>query len=370
MCVLRLLRVLLALAVACAAGCRSSEPIRLGFVAGLSGRHYDLGVSCRNGAQLAVDDVNAAGGIRGRPLELLVRDDAQDAEVARRAVRELVDAGVVAIVGHCTSAMAEATLPIAEEAHVVMVAPTVSSRAFLGKDDWLILADASGTSTAQGLAEYVGRRWPGLRVSVVLDLSNRLYSQPWSDAFLAALEQAGGRRGVEVPFTSGAAGSMGDVAQRALAGDPGAVLIVANALDTAMVAQQLRRRAPAVQLLGTGWSFTEDLPQHGGAAVEGALFVHKGEPASAAPAAVRFRERFTARHGRAPSFAAGEAYESVQLLAEALRRDATREGVRREILGLGTVHGLTEDFLLDRFGDAHRRNHVSTVRDGRFVLVE
>jgi branched-chain amino acid transport system substrate-binding protein len=361
---------LFALACACAAGCRSSEPIRIGFLAGLSGRHYDMGVSCRNGAQLAVDDVNASGGVRGRPLELLIRDDAQDPETARRAVRELIDAGVVAIVGPCTSAMAEATLPIADEKHVLMVAPTVSSRAFLDRDDWLILADAAGTSSADALAAHVARRWPGQRVAALVDLSNRVYSEPWRDAFFARLEGAGGRRGAEVTFTSGEVSSFGDLARRALSGAPGAVLIIANALDTAMLAQQLRRHDAEVQILATGWSFTDDLPQHGGSAVEGALFVHKGDPASAAPLAVRFRDLFTKRHGRPPSFAAIEAYDSVRIVAGALERDPTREGVRREVLGMGTVHGLTEDFTLDRFGDAHRRDHISTVRDGRYVLVE
>jgi branched-chain amino acid transport system substrate-binding protein len=361
---------LLALACASTTGCPRPEPIRVGFVAGLSGRHYDLGVSCRNGAQLAVDALNAAGGVRGRPLELLIRDDAQDPETARRAVRELIDAGVVAVVGHCTSAMAHATLPLADEAHVLMVAPTVSSSALMGRDDWLVLGDASGTTSAQGLASYVNRRWPGLRVAVIYDLSNRVYSEPWRDAFRAALEAGPGRVGELVPFTSGEGTSFGTLADAALTDRPEAVLVVANALDTAMLSQQLRRRAPQVQLLGTGWGFTEDLPQHGGAAVEGALFVHKVDSGSALPAAVRFREEYARRFGKPPVFSAIEAYESVQLLAAALARDATREGVRREVLRLGTVHGLTEDFTLDRFGDAHRRDHISTIRDGRFRLLE
>ena len=122
------LRGAVALAAACfvAGGCdRRVEPIRVGFVAGLTGRHYGLGVSCRNGAQLAVEEINASGGVAGRPLELLVKDDAQDPEIAKRAVRELIRDRVVAILGHSTSSMAEATLAIADEEHVLMMSPTV-----------------------------------------------------------------------------------------------------------------------------------------------------------------------------------------------------------------------------------------------------
>jgi branched-chain amino acid transport system substrate-binding protein len=367
----RLPAILLALALG--AGCRRSEPLRVGLVAGLSGRHYDLGVACRNGAQLAVEDVNAAGGVRGRALELLVRDDAQDPEVARRAVRELIDAGVVAIVGHCTSAMAQATLPIANEARVLMISPTVSSAALLGKDDWLILADASGTTTAEGLADYFVRTRDGHTVTVLLDASNRAYADPWRRTFTASLEASGGRIARVVEFTSGQVGSYAALAGEALADEPDAVLLVANAFDTAMLAQQIRKRTPGpagVQLLGTGWSFTDDLVRHGGSAVERALFVHKVNPDDTRPPATRFRTIYAARFGTAPFFAAIEAYDSVQLLAAGLARDPTREGVRREILSLGTFRGLTEEFAIDSFGDAHRRNHISTVRDGRFLLVE
>lgn len=363
------------LAAALGAGCRRPEPIRIGFVAGLSGRHYDLGVACRNGAQLAVEDVNAAGGIGGRPLELLVRDDAQDPETARRAVRELIAAGVVAIVGHCTSAMAEATLPIANELRVVMVAPTVSASALMGKDDWLILTDASGTTAAEGLADYFARTRLGHVVAVVCDASNRSFADPWRNAFAAALEARGGRIGRVLEFTSGKVSSYADLARQAIAERPDAILIVANALDTAMLAQQIRKlmpgpAAPDVQLLGTGWSFTEDLMRHGGSAVEHALFVHKVNPDDARPSATRFRKLYSERFGTRPFFAAIEAYDSVQLLAVALARDATREGVRREILKQGTFQGLTEEFTVDRLGDAHRPNHISTVQDGRFLLVE
>ncbi len=366
------LRGAIAVALACcaAAGCSRSGPIRIGLVAGLTGRHYGLGVSCRNGAELAIHEINAAGGVGGRPLELLVRDDAQDPEAARRAVRELIGDGVVAIVGHATSAMAAATLPIANEAHVLMVSPTVSSPAFSGRDDWLVMLDAAAGVAAEAMAARALEGRPGLRVSILYDLSNDAYSDPWRLNFGRSLRQGGGHVTREVSFVSGKVASYGALVEDALQGDPDAVLLVANALDTAMLAQQLRRRSAQVQLLGTGWGSTADVLEHGGAALEGSLFPLRVNPEDPSPAAARFRNAFRERYGRSPDFAAVQAYEAVQVLALGLARDRTREGVRREILRLGTVHGVTEDFQIDRFGDAQRRTHISTVRDGRFVPLE
>lgn len=345
------------------------EPIKVGGAFGLSGRHYDLGVSGRNGATLAVEDLNAAGGIGGRRLELLVRDDQQDPEAARRAVQGLVDQGVVAIIGHMTSSMTEATLPLANQAHVLLVSPTTSASSFQGLDDWLVMLYPSTRTSVDMLAARMHGVDGVHRLAVIYDLSNRAFTQSWHDLVKARMAQGRGEV-LSVPFTSGAERSLGEVVDQALAGRPDGVLVVANALDSASLCQQVRKRSATVRLYGTDWGFTKDVLAQGGRAVEGATFTLKVNMGEQQPAFVRFRDAYQARFSRAPDFAALLAYEAVQLVAEGLRRDTTREGLRRAVLGLGTFHGLQEDFHVDRFGDVERRQFLMTVRDGRIVPVE
>ena len=116
--------------------CSKPEPIKIGFVAGLTGRVADLGTSSLNGAVLAVEQCNAAGGVAGRPVELIVRDDGQNSGAARQAVKELIDAKVEAIVGHVTSSMSMASITQANEAKLVMISPTVTTAELSGKDDY------------------------------------------------------------------------------------------------------------------------------------------------------------------------------------------------------------------------------------------
>ena len=80
-------------------GCSQPKPVKIGFAGGLTGRLADLGTGGRDGALLATEDLNAAGGIKGARVELLVRDDKSDVQTALEVDRELLDAGVVAIVG-------------------------------------------------------------------------------------------------------------------------------------------------------------------------------------------------------------------------------------------------------------------------------
>jgi branched-chain amino acid transport system substrate-binding protein len=350
--------------------CRSQEPIKVGFVAGLTGRHYDLGISARNGLQLAVAEVNAAGGIRGRPIEVLVRDDAQNPEVARRMVEELVAAGVVAIVGHATSAMAEATLPIADRAGILMLSPTVTSAAFKGRDDALVMMNPPTSEATRVLAAHLARDGRIRRVSVLQDLSNRSYAVAWSEGFREAFEGNGGRIVRTVAFVSGEAPSFTAIVEEALQVPTDAVMVIANSLDSATICQQIRKASPSMPILGSEWGFTNDLVAHGGASVEGALFVQKVDVADEAPAFARFKRAYTERYNRPVDFASTLAYEAGQVLAEALRRDPTRAGVKRALLDAGTYRGLQGDIRLDQAGDVTRRHFVMTVREGRVVVVE
>lgn len=345
------------------------EPIRIGGAFNLSGRHYDLGVSGRNGALLAVEELNAAGGIGGRRLELLVRDDQQDPEAARRAVQGLVDQGVVAIVGHMTSAMTEATLEQANRSRVLMVSPTTSAARFQGQDDWLVLLYLSTRASTVAIVERMTRVEKVRRLAVVQDLSNLAFTQAWVDGVREELGRRGGEV-VAIPFTSGEARPLGDVAEQALAARADGLLLLANSLDTAGLCQQVRKRGATLPIFGADWGFTKDAVAHGGRAVEGAVFTVKMDVDDEAPAFGRFRQAYQARFGSAPDFAAALSWEAVMLLAEGLRRDATREGLRRAVLGLGTFQGLSGPLPIDRFGDVERRQLVMTVRGGRMVRAE
>ncbi len=347
------------------AGCQR-EPIPVGGLFGLSGRHYDLGVSGRNGAILAVEELNAAGGIGGRRVELLVRDDAQDPETTRRAVRELSDRGVVAIVGPMTSAMAEAVVPLANELRVLLVSPTVSAARFRGIDDWLVMLFPSTSQSAAVLARRIQGPDGFRRLVVIHDLSNRAFSESWLEA-MRSLLAPGGATVEDVPFTSGQGPAHGAVAEQALAHGPDGVLVVANALDAASICQQLRKRSATVRLYGTDWGFTQDVVTQGGQPVEGAVFTSKIDVEGGAPGVVRFRDAYRSRFSRPPDFAAAFPYEAVQLLADGLRRDATREGLRQAVLRVGEFPGLQGAVRVDARGDVDRTQHLMTVRDRRIV---
>ncbi len=147
-------------------------------------------------------------------------------------------------------------------------------------------------------------------------------------------------------------------------------MVIASAVATAAVFQQVRKRSSAVRLLGSDWGFTQEVLALGGETTEGALFPHPVNMQDRGERFQRFLAVYEARFHRSADFAAVVSYEAMQLLAEGLRRDATRAGVRRAVTSIGTFAGLQGPVEIDRFGDAHRRIYLFRVQGGRMVALE
>jgi branched-chain amino acid transport system substrate-binding protein len=97
-----------------------------------------VGQAGNNGVVLAVEQINRAGGIRGRQVELISRDDAQNPATAEKSARELAAAKVDAVIGPFTSGVAAAVVPVLAQSQTLAISPTLTSMAFYGKDDNLV----------------------------------------------------------------------------------------------------------------------------------------------------------------------------------------------------------------------------------------
>jgi len=172
-------------------GCEDKQPLTIGFVGGLTGRVADLGIAGRDAVTMAIEEANRAGGIAGRKLILLSRDDQQGRETAQQAVRELLEAESVAIIGPMTSQMAVDVTSLADQAGRVLIGPTIKTNQLNGKNDYFFRVASSLDRDAEALAAYVTDK--GLkRVALLYDLANRAYAESWADSFTASLEAAGG----------------------------------------------------------------------------------------------------------------------------------------------------------------------------------
>jgi branched-chain amino acid transport system substrate-binding protein len=351
--------------------CVENELIRVGFVAQLTGDQAELGVQERNGVQIAVDKINAKGGINGRPIELIVKDDKGTPKGAKAADRELIKAGVVATIGHATSGQTEAGLTVTNPAHVVMLSPTTSSSELSGKQDYFFRIAQSTDTRAEMLAQYIYQDRKIHRIAVIYDTDNAAYSKDYVKGFTGKYQQLGGKVVAEEGFSSKAQPDFTALVAKLRASNPGGLLIVASDIDTALVAQRVRLAGWHIPLFTTALAQTETLIDVGGKAVEGMEIELSRSSSAPTPAYLAFAKRYQARYGRVPSFGAVQGYEAAEVLAEALKNtDGKAEGLPQALVNIKNFKGLNETYSLDKYGDVVRAANIGVIRDGKYVVIK
>ncbi len=357
----------IALAWLALSSCAPPEPVRIGFLGGLSGRVTDLGIGGLNGVRLAVDLRNRAGGIKGRPIDLIEADDQQDPEMARAAVARLIDHKVIAIVGPMTSAMAVATVPLVDQAKLVMVSPTVTSEDLSGLDDYFFRVIPSTRDFVGTSAAYYHHVRGLRRVRLVYDLRNRSYTESWLNEFNKAFSATGGELLDPVSFTSGDELDFVSLARQSLAEKPDGIILASNSVDAAMLCQSIRKLDATIALGTSEWAATERLSELGGRSVEGITVAQFFDRQGTQPAYVAMHDAYVKRFGQTPGFAGLLAFDAANVIFDALEKKGENQSLKQAILTQKTFSGVQKPISFDASGDSHGGTFMVTLKDGVFV---
>ncbi len=358
-------RLLVVIAALWLAACGPAEPLRIGFIAELTGRSADLGEGGRNAMLLVVDEFRGRGQFGQRPVEVIVRDIGADAETARRSAEELVAAGVEVIVGPMNSGSIDLIQPVVEAAGVLLISPTASAVKFHGKDDNLFRINATTRDNGRHYAEHYYAR--GIRrIAVAVNQNNRAFSESWLQEFRRAYEAVGGTVLI-APFFDSNAPSYEPVVHQLLAERPDGVLFIGNAVDSARLAQQVHKLRPGTPMIVAEWAGTSQLIELGGKAVEGLMLVQNYNQEDASPRYKAFQEAYQKRFGKAPVYSSVLTYDAgIAVLTALARRDAGMR-LKDALLRFGPYEGLQQKVGFDANGDAQRVAHFMMIKDGHFV---
>ncbi len=249
------------------------EPIKAGLVATLTGAKSGVGVFQRNGTILAFEEVNRAGGINGRMLELIARDDGGNTEIAAKSADELADMGVTAILGHTFSTQTLAMVPVADKRKKLLIGLSASSTKLSGKDDFFIRISATDDLRSPALAT-AAFKLAGVRKAVgIFDQANAVYGEGYLALFKSRFETLGGEMAAVISIDSRHEVSHIGTAEEILRYKPDSVVFTLPSIHSAMICQHLAKYDGTIRFFGTG-TFTEhDFVRLGGKAVEGATFV-------------------------------------------------------------------------------------------------
>lgn len=352
--------------------CVQQQPLTIGFVASLTGSTSELGVNGRNGLMMAVEETNAAGGINGKSVEVVVKDDQNKPEVGLAVDQELNDAGISFIIGHMTSNMAALSVPFVNSQDMLMINPTMSATTLFGQDDHLIGVVSPNSDQAAVITKSMVRDGVGKKVAVIYESQNLAYTGTVKEGIDLDIASQGGQIIYEESFLASANPDYLDISQRVLSTQPDSIVILASSFDAAMFCQQFYKLNNQTPIYLAAWSMNNDLLLQGGTAVEGVTITSLIDLQSQLPAYLEFREKYYKKYGAEPTFAAVYTYEAAMLLFRTVAEihNPDPESVKAAILEEGIFQGLQDEITIDGFGDASRTLYEYVVKNGQFIKVE
>jgi branched-chain amino acid transport system substrate-binding protein len=297
------------------------NPLRVGLIGPFTGPSADFGLPMHNGVRMAVDEINAAGGYLGRPLELVLKDDTARPEVGRKLAEELVTDKVVATIGFCNTGVAQQSLEVFQAARIPLIIPCATGTPLTAKypaaQSYIFRTSARDAIQAPFIVQDLAKRgWT--KVAVFADTTG------YGEAGLKDVEAALAARQLKPVHIARFATGVKDLgAELKAAREAGANVIVGYTVgpENAVIAKGRRALKWDVPFVGP-WTLSFPFFIDGARdAAEGALMVQTfiAEPSNERRAAflANYARKYSATRITVP-VAAAQGYDTAYLLMHAL----------------------------------------------------
>jgi branched-chain amino acid transport system substrate-binding protein len=311
----------------------AADPIVLGVSGPLTGSNAQYGAQWKTGFDLALDQINGAGGIKGRPLQYVFEDSQSDPRQSVTIAQKFAnDTTIVAELGDFSSPASMAASPIYQRAGLVQFGFTNSHPDFTKGGDFMWSNTVNQSDEQPALAEFAVKRL-GLKRLAVIHL-NTDWGRISKDIFVKAAKDDG----AEVVATEGFLPDEKDYRStlvRIRDAKPDGIIIIAYYADGALIARQLRSAGIKLPVAAVSSVYSPKFLELGGDAVEGIYTKANFFPEDPRPEVQAFVKLYQAKYGREPDTFAAIAYDTIVLLSEVIKQFGTDRKAIRD--GLASV---------------------------------
>ncbi len=339
-------------------------PFKFGLGAPFTGQYANYGTSHRNGADIAIAQLNAAGGVNGGLASYVVGDDLGDPKQAVLVAQQFInDKSILFVDGHMFSGATIAAAAKYETAGLPMISPSATNPdiSTLGKFIWRIcITDAV---QGAGLAKYSVKDLGFKKIAIMFDDSD--YGRGLANAYETAVTAAGGTVVDKEQYTSGDTDFKAQLT-KIKAGNPDLLFLSGYYPEGSKIAAQARELGMTTQLLGSDGYASDELGKLGGAAVEGMLVSTFFDYTKTDDATTNFVNAYKAKFNANPDWFAANSYDVIMLAAQAAKNAGKndRAAINDALTKLDEYKGISGTIKFDQNGDVIKPLSIVIVKNG------
>ena len=335
-------------------GGSGSSTIKVGGVAPLSGGVAVYGVECKNGIDLAIEEINAAGGINGKTLEFICEDDEGDPAKSVNAYKKLVtNDGVEYVIGSLTSGCTIALTNLAQNQKILQIAPAATAPAITDAGNFIFrtcfIDPFQGRVGGKFAADNLGCK----KAAILYDIGND-YSVGLMENFEKEFKAQGGSVVAKESYGTGDKDFNAQLT-KIKAANPDVVYLPDYYGTVALIAKQLRAQGINTPIVGAdGW---DGLTENAGDEVLNGYYSNHYAEDSTSPAVQKFVKAFQKKYNKAPNSFAALGYDSVYMLKDAMLKAGTTKDSEKIRAAYESTNG---DYVTGHITFDAKRNPVKS----------
>jgi len=344
--------------------------IRIGEYGSLTGAQATFGTSTDNGIKLAVDEINGTGGINGKTLKLTAYDDQGDPAEAAVVVTKLITQDQVQVVlGEVASSLSLAAAPICQQNKIPMISPSSTNPKVTQVGDYVFRVCFIDPFQGQVMSDFAMKNLKAQTAAILRDQKSD-YSMGLADFFVKRFKEKGGTIVSDQSYVAGDVDFKSQLTN--IRGQkPDVIFVPGYYGEVGLIAKQARELGVKVALLGgDGWDSSK-LYEIGGAALDGCYFSSHYSPESTDPKVQDFVKKYQTKYGQVPDALATLGYDSMGVLAEALKnaKSLGEADIRDAIAATKAYAGVTGSISLDANRDAVKPAVVLKIENSKASYV-
>ncbi len=347
------------------------KKINIGFVASFAEISSEVGIQGRNAVQLAIEEINSRGGIRGKKINMITVNTENSTVVAEGVTRDILEFDLSVLIGPLISRMGAPVIKATKGKDILVISPSIKSDEYSDIDDHFIKVNSTANTEGRSLADGIISRGDK-KIALLWSKYNYYYTKSVSDGVKEKLLE----NSLDIVFELEITGTedITKLVNRLIELEVDAVSIITKGDVAARITQQFYISGFKPNFYGCEWAKNTKILEYGGRSVNGMMIYDQVSDYPMEPLMKNFKENYKKRFFIEPTTTAILTYDSVMVFYQAMldtKGSDDYQKLKEVIISGRTFGGLTEGFHFNSYGDVVReRRSLFVIDNNEYIPFE